>query len=165
MSATDASRAIGTSGMGQTGAGPGVPFNGGDVRGARLLFVDMGVRSLVMGEARRGVVTRIFGIPRDEPSFLVTMIMFGAAATVVRDFAPRPWPHPTGADLKIGGSLLNATFRGIAGAPSGTMPLAGGLIAFAVLSHSLRPAVTGSAREVRALTRDVRAAFGARYGH
>jgi hypothetical protein len=62
-------------------------------------------------------------------------------------------------------SLLNATFRGIAGAPSGTMPLAGGLIALAMLSHSLRPALTGSAREVRALARDVRMAFGARYGH
>jgi hypothetical protein len=121
MSATNAPRAIGTSGIGQTGAEPSVPSNGGDVHGARMLFVDMGVRSLVMGEARRGVVTRIFGIPRDEQSFLVTMIMFGAAATVVRGFAPRPWPHPTGADLKIGGSLLNATFRGIAGAPSGTM--------------------------------------------
>jgi hypothetical protein len=164
MSPTNTSRAIGTSGIGQTGVEPGVPFNG-DVRGPRLLFVDMGVRSLVMGEARRGVVTRIFGTPRDEQSFLVTMIMFGAAATVVRGFAPRPWPHPTGADVKVGGSLLNATFRGIAGAPSRTMPLAGGLIAFAVLSHSLRPALTGSAREVRALAHGIGSAFGARYRH
>jgi hypothetical protein len=63
-----------------------------------------------------------------------------------------------------GASLVNVAFRGIAGAPSGTMPLAGGLIAFALVSHSVRSAVAGSAREIRALTRDVRAAFGARYG-
>jgi len=43
------------------------------------------------------------------------------------------------------------------------MPLAGGLIAFALLSHSLRPAVAGSAREVQALAHGVRSAFGARY--
>jgi hypothetical protein len=96
---------------------------------------------------------------------LATMIFVGAAAAVLRDLAPRLWPRPTGADAKIGGSLVNVAFRGIAGAPSQTMPLAGGLIAFAVLSHSLRPALTGSAREVRALAREVRAAFGARYGH
>ena len=48
--------------------------------------------------------------------------------------------------------------------PSRTMPVAGGLIAFALVSHSLRPAVAGSVREVRALAREVRASFGARYG-
>jgi hypothetical protein len=45
------------------------------------------------------------------------------------------------------------------------MPLAGGLIAAAIVSHSLRPAVAGSGREARALARQVRAAFGTRYGH
>ena len=53
--------------------------------------------------------------------------------------------------------------RGIAGAPSQNVPLAGGLIAFALLSHSLRPAVAGSAREVHALAHGARAAFDARY--
>jgi hypothetical protein len=167
MSATDAPRAsTGTHGTNQTGAreAQGMPFDSHEVHGASLLFVDMRVRSLVMGEARRGVVTRVFGVPRDDQSFLATMILFGAAATVLRGLAPGPWPRPTGADAKIGGSMLNAAFRGIAGAPSRTMPLAGALIAFALVSHSLRPAVAGSAREVRALAREVRASFGARYG-
>jgi hypothetical protein len=167
MSATDAPRAsIATPGTVQTGARQeqGVAFNRDEFGVARLLFVDVRVRSLLMAEARRRVVTRVFGVPRDEQSFLVTMILIGAVATVLRGFAARPWPRPSGADAAIGGSLLNATLRGIAGAPARNMPLAGALIAFAVLSHSLRPAVAGSAREVRALAREVRAAFGARYG-
>jgi hypothetical protein len=167
MSATDAARAsTGTPGTPQTGAreAQGMPLNPHEVRGASLLFVDMRVRSLMMGEARRGVVTRVFGVPRDDQSFLATMIFLGAAGTVLRGLAPRPWPRPTGADAKIGGSVVNAAFRGIAGTPSRTMPVAGGLIAFALVSHSLRPAVAGSAREVRALAREVRASFGARYG-
>jgi hypothetical protein len=143
----------------------GAPLNGDDVHGAALLFVDMRVRSLMMRQARHGAVTRMFGVPRADQSFLVTMILIGAVAAVLRDLTPRPWPHPTGADARIGASLVNVAFRGIAGAPSRNMPLAGGVIAFAVLSHSVRPAVAGSAREVRALTREVRAAFGARYGH
>jgi hypothetical protein len=168
MSATDAlQEATVAPGAGQNGAraDQGVPLGRDEVRGTTLLYVDMRVRSLLMAQARRGVVTRIFGVPRADQSLLATMILLGAAATVLRDLAPRRWPRPTGVDAKIGGSLVNAAFRGIAGAPSQTMPLAGVLIAFALLSHSLRPAVAGSAREVRALAREVRAAFGARYGH
>jgi hypothetical protein len=141
-----------------------VPLTRGDVRGATLLFVDMRIRSLMMRQARQGAVTRVFGVPRPDQSFLATMILIGAVAAVLRDLTPRPWPHATSADARIGASVLNVAFRGIAGAPSRNMPLAGGLIAAALLSHSVRPAVAGSVREVRALTREFRAAFGARYG-
>jgi hypothetical protein len=127
------------------------------------LFVDVRVRSLLLGEARKRVVTGAFGIPRGDQSLLVRMILMGAMATALRDLAPRPWPRPSGADAVIGSSLLNAMLRGIAGAPSRNMPIAGALIALGLLSHSLRPAVAGSAREVHALAREVRAAFGARY--
>lgn len=142
-----------------------VPSNGADVNGARLLFVDMRVRSLMLRHARQGAVTRAFGVPRADQSLLATMVLIGAAAAVLRDLTPRPWPHATGADARIGASLVNVAFRGMAGAPSRGMPLAGGLIAFALLSHSIRPAVAGSAREMRALTAELKAAFGARYGH
>jgi hypothetical protein len=61
------------------------------------------------------------------------------------------------------GAVFIAALRGIAGQPSRTMPLAGALIAFGLLSHSLRPAIACTAREVHGLTRELRAAFGARY--
>jgi hypothetical protein len=159
MSATDGTSPVQT----RARAEQAVPLTRDEVRGGSLLYVDMRVRTLLLGEARRGVVTRMFGVPRADQSFLATMIFLGAAATVLRGLAPQTWPRPAGADAKIGGSLVNAAFRGIAGAPSQTMPLAGGLIAFAVVSHSLRPAVIGSVREAKALARGVRAAFGARY--
>jgi hypothetical protein len=129
---------------------------------ARMLFVDVGVRSLLLGEARRRAVTRVVGIPAEDQSLLVTMIVLGAAGTVVRGLAPR-LPQPSRAHAAVGGTLLSTTLRGIAGAPSRNVPLAGGLIAFAQLSHSLRPTVAGSAREVRALAHGIGSAFRARY--
>jgi hypothetical protein len=142
---------------------PTLPLNGGDVHGGKLLFVDMRVRSLMLRHARQGAVTRVFGVPRADQSFLATMLLLGAVAAVLRDLMP-PLPHATSADARIGASVVNVAFRGIAGAPSRNMPLAGALIAFAVVSHSVRPVVTASVRDVRALTREVRTAFGARYG-
>ncbi len=129
---------------------------------ATMLFVDVGVRSLLIGEARRRAVTRVFGIPAEGQSLLVTMILLGAAGTVVRGLTPR-LPRPSGTSAAMGGTLLNTTLRGIAGAPSRNVPLAGGLIAFALLSHSLRPAVAGSVRDVRALGHAIGSAFGVRY--
>jgi hypothetical protein len=166
MSATDAPPAsMAMPGTLQTSArhGQGAAFNAGDLGVARMLFVDIRVRSLLMGEARRRAVTRVFGVPSDDQSLLVTMILLGAAGSVVRGFAPRPWPRPSGVHAAVGASLLDAMLRGIAGAPSRNVPVAGGLIALALLSRSLRPAVVGSAREVRALAHEMRAAFGARY--
>ncbi|MGZ8458577.1 MAG: hypothetical protein ACXWZ4_18365, partial [Gemmatirosa sp.] len=62
---------------------------------ARMLFVDVGVRSLLSGEARRRAVTRVFGVPADEQSLLVTMILLGAVGTVARGLAPRQFPRPS----------------------------------------------------------------------
>ena len=136
-------------------------LNHDELGGARLLFVDARIRSHLVGEARRGAITRVFAVPRGDQSFLVTVILIGAVGTVLRDLAARVVPHPSGTDAAMGGSVLS----GLAGAPSRNMPLASAVIALAVLSHSLRPAAVGSAREIRALARGVGAAFRGRYGH
>ena len=128
---------------------------------APSLLGDARVASLLMADGRQRVVTRVFGVPREDQSFLVTVILTGAVVTVLRGLVPRPWPRPSGSDAAIGGSVFNATFGGIAGAPARSMPLAGALIGFALLSHSIRPALAGSAREVRALAREARAALRA----
>ena len=129
---------------------------------ARMLFVDVGVRSLLLGEARRRAVTRVFGVPPNDQSLLVTMILLGAAGTVVRGLAPS-LPRPSGSDAAVGGMVASAALRGVAGAPSATVPLAGGLIAFALLSRSLRPGLAGAVHEVRALAHGIGSAFGVRY--
>jgi hypothetical protein len=136
-----------------------------EVAGAGQFFVDRRVEALLLGEARRRVVTRMFGIPGQEQSLLVTMILAGSVATVLGGLLARPWPRPSGGDALIGGAALNATFGAMAGVSSRTAPLAGGLIAFAVVAHALRPVVAASAREGRALMHDLRAAYGARYAN
>jgi hypothetical protein len=129
---------------------------------ARMVVADVGVRSLLLGEARRRAVTRVFGVPPDDQSLLVTLILLGAAGTVLRGLAPA-LPRPSRTHAAVGGTVLNTTLRGIAGAPSATVPLAGGLIAFALLSHSLRPAVAGAVHEVRSLAHEIGSALGVRY--
>jgi hypothetical protein len=129
---------------------------------ARMLFVDVGVRSLLLGEARRRAVTRVFGVPASEQSLLVTMLLLGAAGTVVRGLAPA-LPRPSRTHAAVGGTVANTALRGIAGAPSATVPLAGGLIVFALVSHSLRPAVAGALHEARAFAHGIGTAFGVRY--
>ena len=134
-----------------------------DDNAAQMLFVDVGVRSLLIGEARRRALTRVFGVPPEDQSLLVTLILLGAAGTVARGLAPRQLPRPSRLQAAVGGTLANTAFRGIAGPPSATVPLAGGLIAFALLTHSLRPTVSAAIHEARMFVHGIGAAFGVRY--
>ena len=157
MSATDAARAsTGTAPAGVRGQ-RGVALKRDQISVATVLFVDVRVRSLLMGETRKCVVTSGSGIPRGDQSFLVRMILTGAVATLLRDLAPRPWPARPAPTLPLG-ALPSATLRGIAGAPSRNMPIAAALIALPRLAsapqspdqparstpHSSLPARTGS---------------------
>jgi hypothetical protein len=79
-------------------------FDREEVGAARQVFVDMSVQSLVLGEARRRVLTRMFGVSGDDQSLLVTMLLIGSVATVLRGVVVRPWPRPSGAVAAIGGA-------------------------------------------------------------
>lgn len=136
-----------------------------EMSGATRLVVDMRVASLLAGEARRQVVTRVFGVPPEAQSFMTTVILFGAAGAVVRGAVARPLPHPSRGDALIGAGVLNTALGGLAGPAAAGVPLAGGLIAFAVVAHALRPAVTGSLRSGRALTRATWGTLDHRYVH
>ena len=130
---------------------------------ARMAFVDVRVRSLMVREVRRRVLTRMFGVRGEDQSFLVTIILLGAAAAVLGDLVSRPLPRASGADAAIGGVVVNAALRGIAGSPSQAMPLAGALIAGAVLSHSVRPTVAEIVHEIRKFPREFEAVLGVRH--
>jgi hypothetical protein len=168
MSATDGPRAsMATPGIVQTGSRTedGSAFERDHVGGLSQLRVRMKVVSLLTGYARRRAVTRTFGVPAENQSFLVTITLLGAVATVVGSVVARPWPHPSGTDLAIGGTVVNAGLRGLAGPPSSNVPLAGGLIAFAVLSRSLRPAAAASVRDIRRLAHGSRGVITAVLGY
>ena len=55
--------------MSTTGAQGATPHNREPGVGT-MLFIDVGVRSLLLGEARKRRLTRAFGTPRDEQSRL-----------------------------------------------------------------------------------------------
>jgi hypothetical protein len=101
----------------------------------------------------------MFGVPAENQSVLVTITLLGTVATVLGGVMARLLPRPSGADLGIGAAVVNTGLRGIAGPPSASMPLAGALIAFAVLWHSLRPTVAGVVHEIRRLAHGLRAVF------
>jgi hypothetical protein len=130
---------------------------------AARLSVDMRVWSLLLGEARRRALTRTFGVPGDEQSFVVTVLLLGAGGAVLAGLVPHPSLHASRADAAIGGTLVNAGLRGVAGAPSQAMPLAGALIAFAVVGHAIRPTVAEAIHDARAFTHRVRSTLAARY--
>jgi hypothetical protein len=67
-----------------------------------MLYTDLRVRSLLLGEARKRAATRAFGVHRDDQTLLVTAILIGATATALRDLAPRPWPRPSRTGLRSG---------------------------------------------------------------
>jgi hypothetical protein len=131
---------------------------------AARLSVDLRVWSLLLGEARRRALTRTFGVPGDEQSFVVTVLLLGAGGAVLAGLMPHPSLHASRADAAIGGSLVNASLRGVAGAPAQSMPLAGALIAFAIVGHAIHPAVTEAIHDARAFTHRVRATLASRYG-
>src|SRR3954451_6509860 len=91
------------------------------------LFVDARVASLLLADARQRAVTRVFGVPRDDQSVLVTLILAGAAVTVVREVMPRPWSSLSRENAAIGGLVLNSALGAIGRAPTRDIPLAGAL--------------------------------------
>ena len=87
-----------------------------EVAGAGRFYADRKVEALLLGEARRRAVTRMFGIPGEEQSLLVTMILAGSAATALGGLLARPLPHPSGTDVAMGGAVVNAAFGAMTGA-------------------------------------------------
>jgi hypothetical protein len=141
----------------------------GQFAGARLFVSDVHhvaddarVAFALADDAWERVVAMVFGIPREHQSLLVKLLVTGAAATVARGYVPRlPRTRPSRVDAAMGGSVLNAAVRGLAGAPSQNIPTAGVLIAVAMLARSIRSAAAGSTRDVQWLAHGA----GARYGH
>ena len=131
---------------------------------AARLSVDMKVWSLLLGEARRRALTRTFGVPGDEQSLVVTALLLGAGGAVLAGLVPHPSFHASRADAAMGGALVNASLRGVVGAPAQAMPLAGALIAFAIVGHAIRPTVAEAIHDAKAFKRRVRATLASRYG-
>jgi hypothetical protein len=107
-------------------------------------------------------VERVFGVSGDG-STLLTLVVIGSVARGVRRIFATPGTQVRKArsspNFAGNTTIATATFKetvdSIAGRPSRDMPFAAELIAFAVLAHSLRPAVAGSFGALRKSVRTV----------
>jgi hypothetical protein len=117
-------------------------------------------------------VGRAFGVSGEGSTLLTLVVIASVARGVRRAFAApgaqvrraRSSPHFAG-DTVIATAAFKETLDGIAGRPTRKTSFAAGLIAFAVLAHSVRPAVAAVRKSVRAVITQglrLRAWFAAR---
>jgi hypothetical protein len=163
MSAT----AVNGPSQGGRGGSASAPSRLEDYGGATLLFSDLRVAFLLLDEARCAVISRLFGIPKDQ-SLLVSIIAIGALAQAAHEKATkvlRVEAGPTFPDLMIGTSALRESAHWMAGDLYRDTPIFGTLVAIAFLGTSLRPVLRASLRGVKAASHGARAGFDHRYGH
>ncbi|HTX08391.1 MAG TPA: hypothetical protein VME22_07255 [Solirubrobacteraceae bacterium] len=133
--------------------------------GARLLAADAQVAALLANEARRRTMRRLFGIPVDNSSGLVTLIALGAVVEGVRRQSQRIPSRPTRGQSLIGLGILRETAYEIAGPASRSSRYFGTLLGIALIGGGTRIAVKKSAHGVRVLAHHASADFNHRYGH
>jgi hypothetical protein len=124
---------------------------------ARAFFGDAAIVLLVLNDIRHRIVTRVFGVSRDD-SNLVTVLAVGSAAVAVHSTAARVRRirrYPSLPDTAMGAAVLRQTALGIAGEPSRAVPFAGALVAFALVGRSSRPMLRGTFRTTRGSARRV----------
>lgn len=147
---------------GVAATGAGAPTAGG----TKMLLVDLRGALLVLNEARCRTVERVFGVRRDQVN-LTTVIALLLVAEQARRRAERLKPprRASVADVAIGVGALRESVYGVAGPASRDTPLAGSLIAIAVLGGLVRPPVVRSIHGMRASSRRMHTIFLGRYGH
>lgn len=133
--------------------------------GARLLAADARVVYLLADDARRRTMERLFGIPRDQPSGVATLVTLMVLAQAVRSRAPSRPERPTVNDVAFGFGALREAAYDVAGPWSRESSYFGTLLAFALAGTAARMAVRKSSQEVRGVSHKAYAEFHHRYGH
>jgi hypothetical protein len=135
--------------------------------GARLLVADMRVVYLLINDARARVIARLFGIS-GPGSGLVTIIALAVGVETaqrrVRRVVTAPGTPQLG-ETALGVSVLNESFRWIAGPGTGEFPLFGPLVLCAMAGHALRPVVRSTVHGARSSVHRAHTGFDHRYGH
>src|SRR3954447_21709973 len=74
--------------------------------------------SIVSGQASGFVVTRVFGVPKEDQTVLIKIVLAGAAAAAVGGIIGElPGVRPTASGLVAGGGVLDVGFRTLVGGP------------------------------------------------
>ena len=133
--------------------------------GARLLAADIRVASLLVDDARRRTMEGLFGIPRDQPSGVATVIALAVLAGALRSRAPSRPERPTVSDVAFGFGAVREAAYDVAGPWARESNYFGTLLAFALAGATARLAVRKSVHGVKGLSRQGYADFHHRYGH
>jgi hypothetical protein len=111
----------------------------------RMFFGDAIIAFLLVNEARRRIVMRVFGVSREDAN-PVTVVAAGTLAGGVHAGAARVLSAavPSVAAVAIGAAALKEATHTVAGESSRSTPVFEALLAFAVLGTVFGPAVRGS---------------------
>ena len=134
--------------------------------GTRMLLVDLRGALLLLNEARCRTVERMFGVSREQVD-LTTLVALLVAAEQIHRRSQRlkPGRRASVSDFAIGAGALRESIYGVAGPASSDKPLAGTLIAIAILGGLLRQPVVKSVHGMRSSSRRAHQMFLGRYGH
>ena len=104
---------------------------------------------------------RLFGIPRDESSGLITLIALAALAPGHPRPGPRSPGRPTVSDVAFGFGVLRESAYDVAGPWSRESSYFGTLLAFALLGASTRFVARGPLRRAKAVGHEAHVEFNA----
>jgi len=135
--------------------------------GTALLLGDAAGALLLANEARYRTLERVFGIRREDAN-IATAIGLLTLANAVYERSHRPTvpkPPTAVANFTIGMGALRESIYGVAGPAASDTPLAGTLIAIAVLGGLARQPVTRGVHGMKASSHKLKSMFRGRYGH
>jgi hypothetical protein len=133
--------------------------------GARLLAADARVVSLLIDDARRRAMQRLYGIPKDQPSGVETLMTLAVLGGALRSRAPSRPSKPSLSDSTWGFGVLREVGYGVAGPWARETPGFGALIAFALVGAGTRVVVRKSVQGIKGVSHEAYGEFHHRYGH
>lgn len=135
--------------------------------GSALFLGDLAGAFLLANEARYRTLERAFGIRREDANLATGIgLLILANSVYERTHRPEvPRPQTAVADLSIGIGALRESIYGVAGPATRDTPLAGTLIALAVLVGLVRQPAARGIRGAKASSKRLKNRFRGRYGH
>lgn len=118
-----------------------------------------------MDDARRRAIERVFGIPRDEKSGLLTLFALAAVISAMQSRAPSRPARPGVSSTAFGFGILLESAYDLAGPSGRESPVLGTLLAFALVGAGARLAVRKTVHGARGVSHQAYAEFHHRYGH
>lgn len=120
---------------------------------------------LLADDARRRAIERVFGVPRDEKSGLLTLFALAAVISATQSRVPSRPARPGVSGVVFGFGAVREAAYDVAGPWARESPAFGTLLAFALVGATARVAVRKSAHGVKAASHQAYAEFHHRYGH